>query len=282
MIVPGSRPLWKPGVGAQIDRGSPAAIRLKACWLFNEDGGYGAYDLAGSYHFALSTAGVTRVADTGGPGIKFNGTTGQGIAPGHPLAGATAFTIIAQIRQKNGLASPFGPYLGSDQSFTGGVYFASNQLSTSQVIVSSTTLSFAVLNDTWMTVAITWSAATQVIRSYLNGIQNGTATVTAPIASIPAYTQTYIGKASAAASNLLTDSGMYIMKVYDRTLSPADIAADYASPYAMLQPVNQRRWLAVASAPPPSGNNFNNILNTTIAPSSNRGPVMTHNPTGGF
>lgn len=34
--------------------------------------------------------------------------------------------------------------------------------------------------------------------------------------------------------------------------------------------------------PPAAGGNGTGVLNTTIAPSSNMGAVMTYNPTGGF
>ena len=241
MIRVGSTPLWKPGVGAQLDRSHPAAQGLLACWLFNENGGNTLYDLAGNYHFIL-TGGGSRTASPSGPAIKFDGTSGQGIAAGHPLAGMTAFTVLLRVRQKDGIASPYGPYLGSDQKHDTGVYIGMNSTSTMQFFLGGTNILIPVTNDAWGDYACVWDRSRSLKLGYANAVQ--VASALPPFITIPNYLQTLIGKGSAF-DPYCTDSQLGWMKVYNRALSAAEIAADGESPWAMFLPAAARRFFSL-------------------------------------
>ena len=240
----GSTLLWKPGVGAQIDRSHPAAQGLVACWLCNENGGGMLTDSVGRFHFTL-TGGVSRVAEPLGPAIKFDGTSGQGVAVGHPLAAATAFTVLFRLRQKDALANPFGPYLGNNLNYNSGVYIGQNDPAVLQFYVGTVNLSVGVTNGVWSHYACQWSNATGIQRAFTNGVQ--TANATGISATIPAYTNTYIGQSSVGGGGYFTDSALSFLKVYNRFLSAAEIVADYGSPYAMFTPPNARRLFAIAA-----------------------------------
>ena len=241
MIRVGSTPLWKPGVGAQLDRSHPAAQGLQACWLFNENGGNTLYDLAGNYHLAL-TGGVSRIASPSGPAVKFDGTSGQGIALGHPLAGATAFTVLLRIRQKDGLVNPFGPYLGSDQKHDTGVYIGMNAAATILFYIGPGNLNIPLTNDTWGDYACVWDRDRNIKLGYANAVQ--VASTLPPVITIPNYLQTYVGKGSALDA-YYTDSQLGWMKVYNRALSAAEIVADGKSPWSMFTPAAARRFYSL-------------------------------------
>lgn len=243
MIRNGSALVGKPGVGAQIDRSHSATRGLKACWLFNENSGNMLYDLAGQAHFTLA-GGVGRTAGPWGPAIKLDGLSGQGVAPVHPLASATALTVILQARQKEGLNNPFGPYLGSEQNYNSGLYIGQNTPAVMQFWTGGVNLNVpTAANDTWGHYAFTWDGASGLKYGYTNGLQS--AALTGMFVTIPAYTQAYIGKASAAGGGYLTDSALGCMKVWNRMLSPAEIMADYLAPWAMLRPADMRRFYSV-------------------------------------
>lgn len=263
MIQKGANPLWKPMMGAQLDRSHSATQGLQACWLFNENSGNMLYDLAGNYHFAL-TGTVARVAEPYGPAIKFDGVTGQGIAPAHPLAGSTAFTILFRVRQKDGLASPYGSYLGSEQGFISGVNLNSNFPSQVEFDISNSKILTNIPNDAWVHLAFQWSNATGIQRVYTNSIQTANNTGLS-IGALPAYTNAYIGKASAAQSNYTTDSQVSYMKVYNRFLSAPEIAADYETPYALFRPANDRVYFYGGAPLPPAGGGMRS--NLTLNPS---------------
>jgi len=237
-------------VGAQIDRSHPAAQGLLACWLFNENSGAASYDLAGSYHYAF-TGGVSRIATPTGPAIKFDGTSGQGIASGHPLANATAFTVIIYVLQKGGPAAPYGPYIGSDQNFNTGVYIGSDFVGTMQFNLGTVNNALNITDNQWNHCAFQYSASTQKKAAYVNGVQAYSVTNTFGV--MPNYLQTYLGKGSAAAGSYFTDSQIGYIKVWNRFLSPTEIVSDYAAPWAMFAPANDRRFLRVASSAPDGG-----------------------------
>jgi hypothetical protein len=241
----GSTRLWKPGVGTPIDRSHPAARGLQACWLCNENGGRMLYDSMGSYHFVL-TGGVARVAEPLGPGIKFDGTSGQGLAAGHPLASAQAYTVLLRLRQKDALASPFGPYLGSEQGHMTGLYIAQDINTTLQFWATSSKMTIPVTNDVWGHYALQWSNATGIQRSYVNGLAFGDNVNV--FGTLPAYTNTYLGLASAATGSYLMDASVSSISVYNRFLSAVEIAADYASPYAMFAPPQPRRFYSLPAS----------------------------------
>jgi hypothetical protein len=240
----GSTMLWKPGIGAQIDRSHPAARGLVSCWLFNENGGNMAYDLAGSYHFTL-TGGVSRVAEPGGPALKFDGMSGQGSAVGHPLASAVEFTVILRVNQKDGLAQPYGPYLGSNLNYNSGIYIGQNSPALVQFYVGTSNLNTPVTNGVWGHYAFQWSGLNGSQRTYANGVQAGN--IGGIATTIPAYTNAYIGKASASGGSIYTDSQLSWIKVYNRFLSAAEIAADYAAPFAIFTPAGARRFFSMPS-----------------------------------
>jgi hypothetical protein len=245
MIVPGTRPLWQPGVGAQIDRTHPAAQGLKSCWLFNENTGNMGYDAMGTRHFAF-TGGVARIATPGGPGVKFDGTSGQGITPGHPLANATALTVILYVRQKDGLSAPYGPYLGSEQNYNTGIYIGDNNPGKIQFYIGTVDNDLPIPNDTWCQCAFTYNSVTNKKFAYLNGVQKIATTSTFGV--MPNYQNTYIGKTSPGGGGYFTDSQIGYIKVWDREFSQAEILHDYVKPWAMFQPTNERRFLALAAA----------------------------------
>lgn len=271
MIRNGFASAVKPGIGVQLDRSHPAARGLVACWLFNENTGSVCYDLAGSYHFAL-TGGVSRLAGPHGPAIKFDGTSGQGVSAGHPLASATAFTVILRLRQKDGLSSPYGPYLGSNQNYNSGFYIGQNTPALMQFWVGGSDLDIPVTNDAWGHYAAVWSAATLVQSGYANGVLS--VNRTGIMTTIPAYTNAYIGKASATGGGYFTDSWLGWMKVYNRALSAAEIAADYATPYALFAPPAARRFFSVAS-----GSALVKSLTETLSLSDARAAAVAHSLT---
>ena len=276
MIRNGYNALWKPTVGVQIDRTNPAVRGLRALWLCNENTGNMLYDIFGSYHFAL-TGGVSRLAEPQGPDVKFDGLSGQGIASGHPLSGLTEFTVILRLRQKNGLSSPYGPYLGSEQGFTSGVNINSNNPSFFDFIVGTSTLTVAVVNDAWGVYALQWSNATGIMRSYTNGLLSGN--LGGVNAVIPTYLNTYIGKASAPQLSYLTDSQISSMKVYDRFLTSTDIMSDYSMPYSMFTARGVRRLYE--PVPPPSlGGKLQPVMSMNSGGVNTR-IVNTSFPTGG-
>ena len=248
MIRNGSTPLWKPGIGAQIDRSHPAAKGLLACWLFNENSGAVSYDMMGQYHYAF-TGGVSRMATPTGPAIKFNGIGGQGIAQGHPLANAAAFTVILYVNQKDGLGNPFGPYLGSEQSSTGGCYIGSDQIGAMIYEIGNVNNSLAVNDGQWNHCAFQYNGTTKA--AFLNGILSHSVSNTFGV--MPNYLNTYIGKRPVSDGGYTTDSQIGYMKVWNRILSQSEIVGDYTSPWAMFTPANDRRFLRVASSAPGGG-----------------------------
>jgi len=252
MIRNGSAVLWKPGVGALIDRSHPAAQGLQAYWLFHENTGKILYDIAGTYHFAL-TGGVARVAEPNGAAVKFDGISGAGLAAGHPLSGAVELTVILRLRQKNGLTNPFGPYLGSEQGFYSGVNINDNA-GYIDFYIATLNLPVTVIDDVWGHYAFQWSNAAGIQRTYTNGLQSGNSTGHT-VGPLPHYLNTYIGKASAAQGSYVQDSQFSSMKVYSRFLSAAEIAADYEAPYAMFFPPTVRRFYSVPGGVIGSGSN---------------------------
>lgn len=244
--MPGSRPIWKPGTGSLLDRSAPSAQGLSAFWLFNESSGNIAYDLTGRYNFVMNS-GMLRISDTVGPGVRPDAVTGQGIATGHPMAGSSQVSWIGQLRQKTTISNQFGPYLGSDMNFTSGIYIGENGITQVQFIVAGIAQNVTITPDTLVHVAATLDTVTGNLLVYVNGVRKGNFT-TLQTSPLPAYTQTYIGKGSVAASSYFTNSSILSMKVYgNRILTPSEIEADYINPYAAVVPANQRRWFATGA-----------------------------------
>jgi len=251
MVRIGAAQLWKPGMGAQIDRSHPLVRGLQACWLFNENNGGVAYDAMGRFPFVFSSTGVSRIATPTGPGVKFDGTNGQGIAAGNPLSGAAALTIILYVKQTAGPTNPFGPYFGTDLSSLSGVYVGSDSAGNTIFEIGSQNSSIVLPTGVWSHAAFRYNSVSQVKAGYLNGVQ--AFTTTNGFGAMPTLASTYIGKRPVGDGSFTTDSSVGYMKVWNRDLSQPEIAADYATPWAMFTPPNDRRFYSIPGISPGGG-----------------------------
>ncbi len=243
MIRIGSTPRWKPGMGAQLDRSHPAAQGLQGCWLFNESSGAMVYDFTGNSHFVL-TGGVARVATADGPAIKFDGSTGQALAPVSPVSGLTQFTLI--LLQKNPTivqaqlfggntaynASLFAYY----DSYAGISIFAGPN----KPIEKATPFPSGGYNH--IAVSMAGVGVGNQTRYYNNGALAFTGTA-GGTASIPVHSGFLLGRDNTGAS--ASNATISALKIYNRILSPAEIMADYAAPWSMFTPANARRFTSL-------------------------------------
>jgi len=162
----------------------------------------------------------------------------------YPTALATYKTLIAKVNSVS--ARQYGLYLV--QSDATKLYLNLNGVTTFGSGGAPVTISPIVTLNAWNHIVVTYDGANA--RSYINGKLANTTACTGNITHSTG-SMMLCGENNGNSFNLT--GSMDRAFVYNRTLSAAEIAADYANPFAMFAPANDRRWMMGIAAAPSSG-----------------------------
>jgi hypothetical protein len=246
MIVPGTRPLFKPRVGAQLDRSHSTARGLQNLWLFNENSGNICYDYIGGADFVLS-GGTTRMALADGPAVKFDGATGQALSPASPLSGAAQFTII--LLCKNPVSGGNAFLFGGNTAYNGSIFAYFDSGGGFSLFIGGAKVFSRVnplVSGTYNQIALSFdgTGGSNQTKYYNDGVLAGT--VASGVASIAMHTGFILGRdGSGGTAGNTTASAL---KIYNRILSTPEINDDFNAPWTMFTMSNQRKFYSVGGA----------------------------------
>lgn len=228
-------PQSKPAPGAQIDYSHPLARGLVGCWLFNEGSGVRANDLA-QVNNGVLTGGCTR----DGQSLLFNGSSGYVDAgAGKSLAVTGDQTLVARIQNsianwgriinRMAIGSPYPGYqfiLWTDGRLAYGCEGGWVQSTSSW-------------NDgRWHDVVVSQKGG--VASFYGDGRSDGVAAAGIPT---DGGVNLYIGRWS---SGYFTGRIQYSL-IYNRALTPSEVAQLAAEPYCMIADPSPRRYFIFKS-----------------------------------
>jgi Concanavalin A-like lectin/glucanases superfamily len=237
----------RPPIGSQVDLTNPLSRGLVQCWLFNEGGGPLFSPTPGGLVLSPSSSGLTWIGGKDGPAVKFNGSSGY-FQTSTPAVTSGTITMSAWVYLPANL-STYATIVGLDSSSAyvqlGAGYPSGNDAyfnidSSGLYSASYTSLSL----NTWTYLAGVLTGGKAVI--YVNGVPEGFSSSGATIPS--GLIETQIGAILPTGSRTNWWPG-YIanVKIWNRSLSTQEIVQDYAEPYAVIQPPNQRRWVVAGS-----------------------------------
>ena len=238
-----------------------AAASLIAYWAMDETSGSIAHDTGAlPANDATTVAAPTWVPGRIGNALQFNGTTQYATTPdSNDLDITTAITIAAWVKPEK-VGSSNIPQQLVQKAATGGTngyeigltgatstapqkaYIRFNEASNGDAFrVTSTTL-YPTNGTTWIHIAGTWDGTT--IRFYYNGVAQGTPVAFAGPIAANTRALSLGGPATFDASRLFKGA-MDDVRVYNRALSPAEIAALASGSVAILSPLS----VGVAASP---------------------------------
>jgi hypothetical protein len=237
--------LWKPPLGARLNRSHSTAQGIVGCWLMNEGGGTVVQDLSFGRHAGTTknsyneppTPVIRWASGQSGPCLSLaGGTDSDFVDIGHDVGFSSGpFTIIARI---NLTAS------GAANTIVGGYDALYPQFR----VIADTTLDLVYQQDSqmgastgtvtpgaWTTVAVTY--ANPVVTFYINGVACGTAS------SAKTFTSrtTHIGGRNNGTYECFGGKIDWVL-IYSRVLSSAEIQQLYTQPFAMFRRAGMGLW----------------------------------------
>jgi len=219
--------ILKPPKGAMLNRGHPLARGLKGAWILNEGGGNVVADLSGNGNTGTLVANAYSAGGKFGPCVSFDGT-GDYISLKNTYVFPTVFSASIwfyadsdlTIRMMMGYTADSGNYIALWSPTS--IYVT---LTTTSKIFTVPTVSAGV----WYHIAITKDASNNV-RCYLNGVESSTGALN----DDHTLTIDAIGKGYNNTSyDWMGDLDM--PAIYNRALSPIEIAYLYRNPFCMFE-----------------------------------------------
>lgn len=219
----------KPSLGRKINWNHPLAKGLDGCWVFNEKSGDKVFDLSGQ-----GNDGTITGADWVPNGLDFVETNSDYINCGQVISGYP-FTLMALVKPSTisqeailsvsaGNVATYHAILidankATARSYDGTIYDANSDI---------------VVDELYSIVGVWTSASSRKL--YING---EFATEDTGTESGIGYTTTKIGVSADSTPWGYFDGLMQYAYIYNRALSPSEIAELHRDPYAMFQqPVN--------------------------------------------
>ena len=258
---------FKPPAGARVDWSHNLSCGLLGWWLFNENGGNTAFDIARNNDGTL-TNGPTWVSGKFGPALNFDGTADYvNVTDDNSLDVTTGLTLSAWIKttwnsigtkqiitkDTNGTNTrSFGLLIGVGAGLVSAAIFKTGN---SETRLDAATGNIA--NGNWHFVAATYrfvTDGTSVLRIYVDGIQVAvTSLAKGPI--LVTTTPVNIGRRPYAANENYFPGSIDNARIYNRQLSDKEVKELYVSPFAgLVQP--RRPNLNEITASVPSGSGF--------------------------
>jgi hypothetical protein len=239
----------KPPVGAVLNRSHPLAKGLVGCWLMNEMGLYGFRDTItkSGVGVVVSTNPPNLIMSPEGPAVSFPynrpGTYldyGQNIShcPVNAMSVFARIYITSEGDNNNAIFSKGTDWLL--KRYTGGSGGYSATMTT-----GGTARTIALASTNWgvgevLSVGLTYDGV--AVRLYAHGTQRGIVAGTGEIANTAATVIRCGGDSVIACVQQILS-----FMVYDRALTPAEIASMEQKPYAMFQRDQAVIWKAPAA-----------------------------------
>jgi hypothetical protein len=270
-------PTDKPPLGSKLIADHPLAQGMVAGYLFNEGGGNTLYPVAGG---PMQIDSPTAWQNTlNAPSLYFNSSSGGVDTPGINIsylqnlpAVSIHMIVIAYGQGQNGEGFLCAKFHGSLPYWYDGWCFFNNGNSSlsfgatfsSQQVQRITNMNVWSLN-TWYSFSSTWDGSTNGsnIHLYINGTEQSYATTQNGIGSYSAEAQRFAIGWSPAYSAGWWNGNIALCYVWNRVLSPAEIAWINADPYAMFDPPMPVRTFYVSGG--------GNIWNVTCSDGPNFG-----------
>lgn len=220
----------KPRLGMKLNKRHKLAKGLVGCWIFNERAGDTAFDLSGNGN-DLTIAG----ADWGPGGLEFDGTSSYLTSSGvtNSMDPSNPWTI--NVRVKIDTLTDYPNYIGfcdengTEYAFIGNDNSAPRRL---KVVSAGKTPGNGseILGDTVYDVVLVWNGIKFL--AYLNGVLDYEVT---PSSAIVWSTQDLfiLGAKRDPGLGSYFDGFEYSASVYNRPLSPDEIAQLHSDPYVM-------------------------------------------------
>lgn len=238
----------KPFRGVQLNRSHPLAQGLVGCWIMNEGGGNLVYDLSGNgingtlinnAAWSNTEYGSSIIFPTDGGTDRIN--LGS-ISSAHPLSmyGSQKLSLVSKIyfpplaSQTNFYPRIFDKSDGANYANGYGINFNEDYNSLWFIVDGIAIMSSNIVAyDTWMDLGCVYdyNAATRVF--YIDGVVN-TDTIEGLAAFPSATTNAAIGNWNHT-SDRQWDGDIVFVHIWNRILSPAEIAWLHIDPYAMFR-----------------------------------------------
>ena len=259
----------KPPPGTQINWGHPLARGLVGCWLFNENGGLRAIDLAGNNHGIL-TNGPLWVPGRNGIALSFDGVDDEVTFPSVPTSAISNVTVsmwvnLASVSLKGAFIKIGYPGTGSNgNGYAVGV-------GNSDFDTTGNNLIGLFENERWINtgapIGTGWRHITMVIDDfgtpsfYIGAVSKGT--FSGGDARAPS-SNTYIGGYTSGTPDNRHFNGLIGEGwIWNRFLRPEEIQWLYTDPYAMFEQPRRGKWFYVAA-----GGETRNLLASIVGAST--------------
>ena len=238
LFKPSIPSLWKPPLGAQINRSHPLSQRLVGAWLMNEGGGKLAKDITG-IGGDMSLTGPQWTVGKYGPTLSNNGSSGTygkvTAGAGTPLdvtgnalsfgcwfyrTSSVSYEYVmgrdsAGTRQYSIIFGPGLNYIIQDGGRSGGII-----------------LDYSYALNTWNHLFFTYDGAN--VTPYLNGKKSTPYAATTPISSASGSSNVFLFEQ--VQGNYPLSGAIDIPLIYNRVLSAAEVQQLYLKPFSFMQP----------------------------------------------
>ena len=238
--------LYIPRVGQRANLQHPLMKGCVAWWPLTDGGGGIAKDLVGRNDGTL-TSGISWANSSLGNASEHPSAGGQYISTGLDLAGESAVTVSAWIRNDgSGLGNTFGKVISQSHVGSFDTYINKTGNASLAFDINSTTV-YANNSDippigTWFHVCFVWQqSVTQAV--YINGVLSNSGTADSSVIGATTH-NVFIGGTSALTRPW--DGGIQNVRILDRALSESEVLQLYTNPWSGLSIPSATRYFFVS------------------------------------
>ena len=243
--------ILKPPRGAQLRKGHPLSRDLVGYWLMNEGAGSVVRDLSGNGRHG-TVAGSSWVPGPNGQSL-FTPDAAGAVSLGDFSSEWPAISVVCRCKFPSVVATTtrlvakerpdFGCWTLSVNTFEQPGFTVRNTAATSAAAVSAT----GVTDGGWHTIVGTYDGA--LVRIYIDAVEADP--TPAALTGLLRSRVDYVAIHGSAVGSTITPSASDVtydhVMIYNRALSPSEIASLYRDPYQMVRRDRVELWSAAAS-----------------------------------